>query len=106
MNETYTITPHLLLELPELVAAWSTVSASRENPLVIFWLSRINPKNVVLIAFSVSSIRTTLLLFRCLRYAREGFVSDFYTPPFSFTKIRFEKKDSVNAVYAILKTRL
>ena len=36
MNETYTKTPHLLLELPELVVAWSIVSAYRENPLGIF----------------------------------------------------------------------
>ena len=98
MNETYTKTPHLLLELPELVAAWSIISASRENPSVIFSLSRINPENVVLSAFSVSSFRTTLLLFCCLHYAREGFVSNFYTPPFSFTKIRFEKKASADAV--------
>ena len=98
MNEIYTKTPHLLLELPELVAAWSIVSASRENPSVIFSLSRINPENVVLSAFSVSSFRTTLLLFCCLHYAREGFVSNFYTPPFSFTKIRLEKKASADAV--------
>ena len=40
MNETYTKTPHLLLKLPELVVAWSTVFASRENPLGISRLSR------------------------------------------------------------------
>ena len=78
MNEIYTKTPHLLLELPEIVVAWSIVFVSRENPLGIFRLFRINPENVVLSAFSVSSFRTTLLLCCCLHYAREGFVSNFY----------------------------
>ena len=84
MNETYTKTPHLLLELPELVAAWSIVSASRENPLGIFRLSRINPENVVLSAFSVSSFRTTLLLLLFTLRARRLRIKFLHSPFFVY----------------------